>query len=381
MAKVLLVDTNFSSLPIYRALQRLGHDVHVVGNNAADCLPKIAINYWNLNYADTGVLATLVAKENFDFIVPGCTDRSYASCVAINNGRYPGLESTDVDFAVNNKATFRKVARELGLPVPQIQSASNPRWPLIVKPVDSFSGKGITVLMNPNSEALNSAIDRALRASTSGEYLIEDYVAGGLFSYSAILRNATVVWGVLVEEHGTANPFVVDTSRVCLRPDETLISKIRNAIEHFSKKLALKDGLLHAQFILDGEDIFIIEMTRRCPGDLYSQLIELSTGFNYAEAYIRPFIGMDFDTARQPIAEKYIMRHTLTVTSKNALGFIRFSRDVRLERWVPLSLVGDQLSPSPDSRLAVLFASAGSRDEFDDLFAATLDRKLYSVAS
>jgi hypothetical protein len=46
MAKVLLVDTNFSSLPIYHALVALGHDVHVVGNNPVDCLAKISPNYW-----------------------------------------------------------------------------------------------------------------------------------------------------------------------------------------------------------------------------------------------------------------------------------------------------------------------------------------------
>ena len=46
MAKVLLVDTNFSSRPIFAELERLGHEVHVVGANPVDALAKACARYW-----------------------------------------------------------------------------------------------------------------------------------------------------------------------------------------------------------------------------------------------------------------------------------------------------------------------------------------------
>ena len=172
MAKVLLVDTNFSSAPIYQSLCDLGHEVHVVGGNPTDCLAKAVANYWNINYADTDALEKLVESEGFIYIVPGCTDRSYASCVAINKGRFPGIEPVDVDIAINNKARFRDIARRLGLPVPQVQDLSALRWPLIVKPVDSFSGKGITVIATEDHELLSRAIEDARSASSQGGILL-----------------------------------------------------------------------------------------------------------------------------------------------------------------------------------------------------------------
>ena len=91
MAKVLLVDTNFSSAPIYSVLQDLGHDVHVVGSNPIDALAKSANNFWNIDYSDTTALYDLI-EENF-ILVPGCTDRSYKSCAFVNRGRFPGIET------------------------------------------------------------------------------------------------------------------------------------------------------------------------------------------------------------------------------------------------------------------------------------------------
>ena len=44
--KVLLVDTGFSSQPIYQSILDLGYDVHVVGGRPDDALARIAEQYW-----------------------------------------------------------------------------------------------------------------------------------------------------------------------------------------------------------------------------------------------------------------------------------------------------------------------------------------------
>ena len=54
---------------------------------------------------------------------------------------------------------------------------------------------------------------------------------------------------------------------------------LKEKVELISERLSLVDGLLHVQFILDSGRYWFVEMTRRCPGDLYSLLIEMSTGF------------------------------------------------------------------------------------------------------
>jgi len=381
MAKVLLVDTNFSSGPIYGALIDMGHEVHVVGNNPDDYLAKVSPNYWNLNYADTDALAELVRENDFEYLVPGCTDRSYASCVAVSGGRFPGIDNVDAYEAIFNKSTFRTLADKLNLPVPQkLAPDLHPlRWPVIVKPVDAFSGKGITVLHEIDAPALEEAVDKARNASLTGEYLIEEFVEGQLHSHTAFLKDGRVIQDFMVQEDSTVNPFVVDTSRVLSNVSSKLRERLRNCVEHIARELSLNDGLLHTQFMSNDDDLWLIEITRRCPGDLYSQLIELTTGYPYVRSYILPFLGEQAPDLDCTLRGEPIMRHTVTLHAAQSLAYLHFKLAIQIERWTPLSLVGDQLKPSPFSRVGILFCRATDQQDLDLIYQKTLQRNLYEI--
>ena len=163
MAKVLLVDTNFASAPIYSVLKGFGYTVHVIGSNPNDTLAKSAEQYWNIDYSDTAALSDLIEKEAFDYLVPGCTDRSYKSCAIVSQGRFPGIESPDIEHGMHNKEKFRAIAEKLNLPIPETQNHNSKSldYPVIIKPVDSFSGRGITVIKNHNKKLFDSAIELA----------------------------------------------------------------------------------------------------------------------------------------------------------------------------------------------------------------------------
>lgn len=383
MAKVLLVDTNFSSQPIYNALQEYGHEVHVVGGNPSDCLARVAKKYWPINYAEVNLLKQLIESERYDFIVPGCTDRSYSSCAEVGSGLFPGLENSSIDQELNNKANFRAFANKLKISVPlkQEEKWEELRWPLIVKPVDSFSGKGITVLRYPDREKFLRATEIAKNASASGYYLIEDFVEGVLHSHSAFLYDGKIVRDFVVEEQCSVNPFVVDTSRLLQYPNPKILNGLRNSVESIARELDLKNGLFHVQFIQNKDNFWLIEVTRRCPGDLYSQLIEMSTGYNYVDAYVRSFLNLPPIIEKYVSTRNYVMRHTITVPTEQSYSYIHYKQSVLIDRWVSLSLVGDKLLPSPLSRIGILFASANSETELDNLFQITLNHQLYDVIS
>jgi len=187
------------------------------------------------------------------------------------------------------------------------------------------------------------------------------------------------VYDFFVEEHGTANPFVVDTSMVLPHVSPLLCRQMRRTIETLADALSLGDGLVHTQFILDGSQPWLIELTRRCPGDLYSILIELSGGHGYVENYVRPFLGLAIDVPPQKSFTP-ILRHTITVPRSQRFDHLHFRQALHIERWVPLSLAGDWLQSSPSSRIGILFARAVDEERLIGLLKTTLMRKLYDVA-
>lgn len=381
MARILLVDTNVSSFPIYKYLYTAGHEVYVIGGNPNDTLAKCVPNYIRADYSDIAKLQASIDQHKFDYLVPGCNDASYTACSLVNkDGRFPGIETPENNEILNNKEKFRTFALMHKLPVPKVHGRAEivaSCFPLIVKPADAFSGRGIAVIQNVNFEFLDSAIVEAQGQSKGGAFVIEEFVSGQLYSHSAFIKGGSITADVVVEEHCTANPFAVDTSRVVDNLPATKLEEIRNSVETIAKILCLKDGLFHTQFICNGASISIVEPTRRCPGDLYSRLIEMSTGMNYAENYARPFLGLTHSFATDSSIKSLIVRHTIT-DSHGGYGLsLRLTEPVKVREFISLSCSGDRVKPAPAGRVGLIFIEADTKDEMAAVFKKALSRRLY----
>lgn len=380
MPRALLVDTNFSSWPILQALEARGIEVHVAGANPADPLAKAHPRHHPVDYSDVDALTRLVDDLRPDFLVPGCNDRSYISCAAVAEGRaYQGIDSPANTAIVNDKARFRAAAAEHGLSVPRVYDwpGEAPDGPVIVKPVDAFSGKGITIVRDPDRQSIEAAARTATTVSRSGRCIVEAFVEGQMYSHSAFLAGGRIVQDFWVVEHSSVNPFVVDTSHLALDLEPATQGALRAEVERFAQGLGLVDGLFHAQFIVAGGRHVIVEVTRRCPGDLYSQLVQLSTGFDYPAAYAAPFCGSQATPAVP--GQRWILRHTLAGDVTTSLQHLHFRVPLRIERWVPLATGGDELRPSPLGRIAILFAEADTQQGLLALSQTTTAHALYAV--
>jgi biotin carboxylase len=380
METVLLLDTNVASAPIHQYLTDAGYEVHVVGRNPSDFLAKAVSNYVNLDYSDVDATLALVERLGAKYIVPGCNDLSYQTCAEINARRpFPGVDSPAASHTILNKQAFRRYAAENDIPAPREVAEAD--WasgrPVIVKPVDAYSGRGVTALRAPSPFDIDAAILQAKAFSATGACIVEELVEGQLYSHTAFMDDGGVVADFIVEEHGRINPFAVDTSRVVFDFDPALLGQVRSAIERIGLGLNLRPGLIHTQFIANAERFWIIEITRRCPGDLYSLLIALSTGFNYAENYARPFIGKPFKGVASH--RSAVMRHTISLAEEQTYGSLQFHRPITIEKFVPLALAGDRILPSPFGRIGILFARTDDAPALDELMRATLRGELYTV--
>ena len=378
MAKVLLVDTNFSSGPILNTLRNAGHTVVFAGGKPNDFLAKATPGYQQLDYSNPAALADLCTQLGIEYLVPGCNDRSYYSCAEVSETlHFPGIDRLEATETINHKQKFRNYAQREGLSVPRVfGNDETPACAVIVKPVDAYSGRGITVVQAGETSQLQKAIGTAKAESKSGDCLVEEYVEGQLYSHSAFVVNGRVMQDFVVIEHGSANRFVVDTSHLAIDFPVEVHTRIRREIEHLAQSLRLCDGLVHTQFLLKGDQFWLVEITRRCPGDLYSQLIELSTGFPYVASYAKGFLGQR--AAPGPLKQNFILRHTLTLPHEGLLQHLHFNHPVHMERWVPIAATGDLIAPSPVGRMALLFARCANAAELQTLASHATQRRLYT---
>ena len=389
MRKTLLLDNNFSSYPFLNTSYCQDFEQHYCGRRRGYKIGDMADRYWDLNYADEAEVIALIQDQKIDRLIPGCSDISYLMGSKLSEvfPEFRGLDSYENSERINNKQKFRQTLLSLGLPSPATLTANSVHEyeKVIVKPTDSYSGQGIRVLNKPDAIQLQDAIAHAKAHSPTGAYIIEEFADGQLYSHSAFLRNGKIKADFIVEEHCVVNAFRVDTSWICAPEDCHFLEELRKTIEVFAQEFDLVDGLIHTQFIANQETFWIVEMMRRCPGDLYSQLINLSTNFSYCDAYIQPFLGQEYIEDSVFSAEKvqlneYIVRHTAHIEKDQVFRGIALGSTFNIRQIIPLKSGHVYDNSNHDSRAAIIFFSIPNKSQLERLVGLIRSQNLYSLS-
>ncbi len=381
MKNILLLDTSFSAKTIYDYLEKSGN-VYVMGNRPDDFLAKISPNYINQNYADIESVLKVLDNFKINFLVPGGNDFSYKICSKINSIiPFYNTDSEEVNEIINNKEKFRKFSINNNLNVPKLVDEDNiaNHLPVIIKSVDAYSGHGMTIIDNENIDLLQESIENAKSFSKSGNYIIEEFVEGQLYSHSAFISNGKIIEDFIVKEYCSTNQYVVDISYVDDDFTSQMREEIRKDITTIAKELTLHDGLIHTQFIANGDNFWIIEITRRCPGDLYSQLIEFSTGFPYAEYYTKPFLNVKNEIFTQPKEINHILRHTISSKEENVFHYFELNQPLIIRKLLPMVLPGDIVKESPFGRIGLLFVKFENKSDLLKSIPKFTSKQIYSV--
>ncbi len=357
----LILDAGFASLPLQQAVKIAGFRTLVCSGKEQDAGMQTADITCNQNYADSEAVLKIAQQHHVSAVLPGVTDISYLSgCRVAHTLGLPGFDTPEVSDTIFLKDKFRAWALGKGLPVPQAawtaEQARHLTLPLLVKPVDAYSGNGITKVTD--WAMLDMAIETARSASPGKQYVVENFCEGALYSHSAFIRNGEIACEFFVDEYCTVYPWQVNSSSLSQNLSSGMRDSVSECMQSIVNDLRLVDGLLHTQFIASEDQFWLIELTRRCPGDLYSRLIELSTGVNYAEWFVAPFLGVPNPVApRRPAQTRAIARHTVSVDrAMRFTGFNFKSLPADLVEMIPLTRPGGLVGPAPGDRAGLIFA-------------------------
>ena len=363
--KVLLLGSSFSAAPMLFELKNMGFCVEVCGDIPSDPCHQYSDESIKIDYSKKRKLLNFLKEKKTDYVVPTCNDDSYMTGAYLAEKlNFIGFDSTENAGKIHKKTNFKELLKKLKIPnanylevssVKQLKSL-NLRYPLLVKPDDSYSGKGITKIRS--NKEINEAFNLAKKFSKTGKVFCEEYIKGTLHSHSAFLSNQKIIIDHFADEFCTRYPYQVN----CSNSPSFLSSKTKNEVQKYCQTLAqsldLNDGLLHMQFILKKGKAWILEAMRRCPGDLFPKMIEMSTGFNYTKHFIMPFIGQSYEIQKSKPRKSVIIRHT--ITTNKSIRFSSFSqkmpfKDVHI---IPLKKSGEFTRAAPFDKIAIIFAKA-----------------------
>lgn len=347
---VLVVGGSHAEIPLIDAAHRRGLLVATTGNRPHDLGHAHADRYVEADFSDREAIRRAAAELGAIGIVSGCNDFAAISTAwAAEQLGLPGHDSYELTLRIHHKDRFRELLAELDLHSPRSGVVSDVSqalgvcetvgYPVIVKPVDLTGGKGMTVCHDPST--VEDAVRRALAASRQPHLVIERFLSGSRHGYTCFVEQGRVTFWFADDEQYASNQFLVSgTTTPTAMPPEAL-DELARAVEQIVDALSLVDGLMHVQCILTDEGPRIIELCRRCPGDLYPWFVTHATGFDYAGAVLDAELGRPLPVVEGDGAVRPIGRHCLMTDREGELRSITYDDTVssrivdRLEWWEP----------------------------------------------
>lgn len=319
--KLAIVGANEAITRLIIKAKNIGFETHVFawacgdpGEEAADFFYPISIDDKDaiLNKCiEIGICG--ICSITSDFAVPT------VNYVARNMGLIGNSERTDI--VARNKYQMRCALKEAGLFVPPFMQADEDfklsdsegiTYPVIVKPTDRWSSKGVTRVDKP--EELEAAVRCAVKESFDNKAIIEGFMNGPEYSAECICYQGEVTVLALTKKITTNYPHYIETGHI--QPSDISLEKQHGIVEYIKKAVSaldIKNSAAHAEFrLLEGGHIGIIEIGARMGGDyIGTDLTPISTGMDYIKMVIDVAVGKSpsFDVIYEPhpVEVKFIL--------------------------------------------------------------------------
>lgn len=277
---------------------KFGLTVQSMGTTRCEAFPRDKHHY--IDYSNLEKVTSAAIEINPRRIVSGCNDFASITAAEVSNRlNKPTSLSIRQARLLHNKADWWLVFAKLGIPVPETaildsfdeyrKVSQHKAWmnrTMILKPLDLTGGKGIRKV----KESLNEAdFETVIEKSKASQVLLQEFVNGTLHSAMMVIsRKEQFV--MFADEIADKNNQVRCATVPSTVPREKQ-QEITNQMRKVARFLGLATGILHIQFIYNGEEHFVIDLCGRPPGDLYILLAHYAFNFDVAAFWLMPETG------------------------------------------------------------------------------------------
>lgn len=303
MKKLLILNGSHSEIPLIKAGKELGYYIITTGNRPDLIGHKYADEYVNCDFSDPELVYDVFKNREIDAICSCANDFGAITAAYLSEKLgLPGHDSYETALLLHHKDRFKKFAVKYNIPTPHAKSYKDVKYalsdkaiwqyPIMVKPVDLTGGKGVTKV-DFQSEYVE-AVNKAFNMSHVGTIVVEEFIEGSQHSFSTFLLNKKVIFYYSDNEYSDYNPFLVSTSGGPASDVKFVKETLIYEAEKIADILNLQDGVFHYQYIMSKDKKpHILEITRRCSGDMYSVPVQHAIGIPWAELIVRAECGMD----------------------------------------------------------------------------------------
>lgn len=201
-------------------------------------------------------------------------------------------------------------------------------FPVIVKPSDSNSSKGVRKATN--KVELKEFAEKAFEISRNKKIIVEEYKIGKEIGIDCYIKNGKAT--ILMTKERVKIPTKISQNEQiigCIWPinlDDKDINKYIVIAESIAEAFHLKNTPLMIQAIENNDEISVIEFGARFGGGESFRIIELSTGFDTTSAVIDSYLGNNVDVFLSK--SEYYYADTFLYSEAGYFSEIRWHEDL-----------------------------------------------------
>ena len=249
---------------------------------------------------DIDSVRDIAIREKVDLITTACTDQALLTAAKISEEiKLPCYISYQTALNVTNKSYMKEILSKNDIPTAKyiISDATIPKcindftFPLVVKPVDCNSSKGVRKVISLNE--LKEYLHCAVSMSRSETAIIEEYKNGEEISADFYIQNGIVKLLLVTGSYKIQN----SNSFTILQSYYPAVSENEElTISNIAQKIACAFNLVNTpmllQLIKTQNSFYVIEFSARIGGGSKYKLIEKLTGVNIMNVYIDLIMGL-----------------------------------------------------------------------------------------
>lgn len=297
--KILVLAGGSDQIALINEIKARGHEVVLVDYFENPPAKLYADKHIVASTLDVERVKTIAEQEKVDLITTACTDQALLTVANVSEQlNLPCYISYQTGLNVTNKSYMKKVLSENGIPTAKfvildkvdIDAVKDFTFPLVVKPVDCNSSKGVKRIdvISDLPIYLKEAIDFS-RTKTAiveefkqGKEISVDYYVEG--SEAKLLCATT---SLKIKNRKSFTILCSDYPAVNYEQEQRL-KVIGNQV---AKAFGLKDCPLFIQMIANDTDINVIEFSARMGGGSKYNLIQVLSGVNIMSRYVDLVLG------------------------------------------------------------------------------------------
>lgn len=306
-----------------------------------------------------------------------CNEAGMLTTAAVREAFDLPCARSEVTKGVTNKGVQRQRWTAASLPCPQwfvIRTAEEVPAVLakigataIFKPVDSAGSRGVTVIA-PDAP-WEEAFATALKASRSGEVIVETFIVGIEHTVETFThRGTTHVLAITAKKKvpGTSNTVAYELASADF--DDAMFSRVGKVIADALAALGYTDGPGHTEFLLTATgDIYLVESAGRGGGFMVADgIVPQASGFALSRACALQAVGLDPGTPDLSHRRAVVLRFlpSLSGTVAEISGFTP-ADEVEGVISEPMVSVGQTVgaAASDGDRMAFILATGDTRAE------------------